>query len=279
MIRIRPMRGEEIPAGLELCRLAGWNQLESDWQRMLALAPDGVVVAEEAGRVCGTGSAVRHGTRLGWIGMILVHPDFRRQGIGSAIMSFCIEHLQAHGVESIGLDATDQGRPVYLKLGFADAAPIRRALGSRPAGLRAHPEVHPIGEEEWPAVAALDREAFDADRMPLLRQLETNGDALVAVGAGGIEAYGFSRPGFLASHVGPVVAANADAGRRVVETLLARLPEGQVLWDYLPGNVAARALAEESGFAPIRELTRMFLGAQRGGRMERLFAGAGFEVG
>jgi len=129
VLHIRTMRPDDIPLGLELCRFAGWNQVEADWLRLQALSPGGVFVAEQDGRACGTASTIAYGSRIAWIGMVLVHPDYRRQGVGSALMARCVEHLQARGVEGIKLDATDQGRPVYQRLGFHDERAIRRCVG------------------------------------------------------------------------------------------------------------------------------------------------------
>src|SRR4051794_33231462 len=46
MIRIRHMTLADVPLGMRLKTAAGWNQVEADWLRMLALEPDGCFVAE-----------------------------------------------------------------------------------------------------------------------------------------------------------------------------------------------------------------------------------------
>jgi len=279
MVTIRAMRQEDIPFGLELCRVAGWNQLDADWRRLLALSPDGVVVAEDAGRPCGTASAVRFGRRIGWIGMILVHPDFRRRRVGTELMSRCVEHLRSRGMESIKLDATDEGRPVYRNLGFVDERPIHRYAGRRPATIAQAGAARPIQAADWMAISALDLRAFDADRIELLKRLAGDGPAGVVGDAGAVRAFGFARAGFEASFLGPVVAADGQAAREVVLSLLDQLPEGRVYWDLLPDSAEAVRLAEALGFAPARKLTRMHLGETHPGRVELVYAGAGFELG
>jgi hypothetical protein len=217
---------------------------------------------------------------VAWIGMVLVHPSFRRRGIGSALMNRCIEHLQSRGVESIKLDATDQGRPVYLKLGFRDERPACRLTGSRPDGLAAHPSVRPIRPDDWMAIAPIDFPAFDADRMDLLRILHTEGPSALVERNGEVQAYGFARLGFNASYLGPVVSRNPDDARAVAETLLADLPAGSVYWDVLPDNAASLALVESHGFSVTRRLTRMYLGTQmHPGDVSRIYAPASFELG
>jgi len=281
MLTLRTMTAADMPLGLELCRLAGWNQLEADWQRLLALAPDGCFVGEENGHPCGTGTTACYGTRTAWIGMILVHPDFRNRGIGTAIMDKLIAHLRAQKIESIKLDATDLGRPVYLKLGFKDERPIHRYKGKTPPGIAADSKAQPIQPADWRAIAKIDRAAFDADRMDLLRLLRREGNVTAIVRAGReVRGYGFARTGFNASFLGPVVATDPGAARSVVETLLARLPEGLVFWDILPDNVASKELAHSLGFEAARLLTRMYLGSRvHPGDVNLVYGAAGFELG
>ena len=279
MTEIRLMKHDDIETGLELCRFAGWNQIRSHWEILLALAPDGVFAVEIDGRVRGTASAVAHGARIGWIGMILVHPEFRRRGIATSLMNRCIEHLRNKGIESIKLDATDLGRPVYLKLGFKDELPICRYAGRKPSLPSAPADVRPIAPADWSPIAAMDRAAFDADRLPLLKLLCHEGLSGVVETSGRIQAYGFARRGFHASSIGPVVAANPQAARSLILALLEKLPAGDVYWDFMPDNAPCREMAESLGFTVARQLTRMYLGAMNPGKMHMIFGGAGFELG
>ncbi len=280
MAQIRLMQPQDIPAGLELCRLAGWNQIEADWRRLLELEPQGLFVADEAGRVAGTASTTSYDCRTAWIGMVLVHPDFRRQGIGSALMTRCIETLRARGIQSIKLDATDQGRPVYLKLGFHDERADCRYAGTVPGGLTASPLARPLQSGDWPGVLALDEEAFGADRRRLLELLARDGQAAVAAEGGRVRAYGFLRRGHLASQIGPVVAVDAAAAEAVARTLLAGTVGRPVFWDVLPDNADAVRLAESLGLTVARRLTRMVLGdTMNSGAVNRVYGAAGFELG
>ena len=300
---IRPFVESDVAFGLELCRIAGWNQLAADWLRLLQLQPDGLFIAEADGKPCGTASAICHGERVGWIGMILVHPDLRGRGIGSLLMRACIDFLRPR-VRTIKLDATDQGRPVYLKLGFVDERPIWRMekQGLTPifgAVVVAENGVRPCfsGPRKWgqapfsqqqqrengassrSRVATTDAAAFGANRLSLLGALANEGPgALVADGEA--TAFGFARPGANAWQLGPVVATEPAAGQEVIKNLLTQIPPGRVFWDLLPENAAALELAQSLDFAPTRKLTRMYLGEEmHAGRVEQVFAGAGFELG
>ena len=278
-MRIRPMGRDDIDAGLELCRFAGWNQIRSHWEILLALSPEGVLAAEVDGQVRGTASAVNYGTRTGWIGMILVHPEFRRRGIATRLMNHCIEHLRSHCVESIKLDATDLGRPVYQKLGFKEERPIFRYAGRSARRAPTGSAVRPIAADDWSSIAEMDGRAFGADRLALLKLLATEGHSAVVEGGGAIRAYGFARRGFHASSIGPVVAADRKAAQGLALVLLARLPEGDVYWDFMPENAPCKELAESLGFTVARQLMRMYLGEMNPGQVDMIYGGAGFELG
>ena len=121
---LRPMRLEDIPDGLRLCRASGWNQREEDWRALLSLNQGGFVAAVSEGRVVGTGGAVRYGTGLAWMCMILVDPESRSQGLGSRITEEVLRRLER--VDVVGLDATPGGRLVYGKLGLREGRSLAR---------------------------------------------------------------------------------------------------------------------------------------------------------
>ena len=282
------MTAADVEFGLQLCRLSNWNQTPQDWIRLLQLQSDGLFIAECDGQPCGTASTTAYGTQSAWIGMILVHPDFRRRGIGSTLMTRCIQYLQQRQVESIKLDATDQGRPVYLKLGFQDERAINRyrrpagpvSTSILPPGSAAAGVVRCIADSDWPAIAAIDQPAFGANRLALLKLLARDGRGAVLQRDGRTIAYGFSRPGHLADYMGPIVALESAAARGIVAHLLPQMATRDVFWDLMPDNAPALQLATELGFAEVRSLMRMYLGHKMNpGRVEQLFAAADFALG
>jgi ribosomal protein S18 acetylase RimI-like enzyme len=49
---------------------------------------------------------------------VLTYPEYRRKGIGSQVVAALIEEAKQLGVSSINLSSTEDGRPMYEKLGF-----------------------------------------------------------------------------------------------------------------------------------------------------------------
>ncbi|MDQ1255783.1 MAG: hypothetical protein QG656_377 [Candidatus Hydrogenedentes bacterium] len=279
-IWIRLMRANDIPLGLSLCRFAGWNQLEDDWRRLLTLNPQNVFVAECGGVPCGTASVTCYDAKLAWIGMVLVHPDRRRHGVGGALIQHSLDFLHTARVECIKLDATEQGRRVYLKHAFEDERPIDRCLAAiQPGAFECH--LPPIEETDWRDIGYLDLDVFGADRLPLLKHLARDGVTAVASSPDGIQGYGFARAGFNATYLGPVVATNNKCARDVVTSLLGKLPADRgVYWDVFPENVDALELAQSLGFHVERSLTRMRYGTLASvTNIDRVYGASGFETG
>jgi len=278
---LRPMRPEDIPDGLRLCRASGWNQREEDWREMLRSNPDGFVAAVVDGRVVGTGGAVRYGAGLAWVCMILVDPESRSQGLGTRIMEEVLRRLA--GVPVVGLDATPGGRLVYVKLGFRDARPLAR-FDARPRSAPPAPgsAVRPLSAADLPEVLAWDLEAFGADRGAVLRWAFAQAPeyAWCVPAAGRLEGYCFGRHGHNADHIGPVVARQGAVARDLVQACLA--PHvGRRFFIDAPCEPAEwpRALAE-LGFAEQRPFTRMYRGdASDPGRPREIFAAMGPEFG
>lgn len=262
--------------GLELCRIAGWNQLAADWKCLLATAPDGLFTAAEDGRAWGTASAVLHPPSLGWIGMILVHPDKRGRGIAAALMEACIAQLRAKGAGTIKLDATELGRPVYLKLGFRDEQPVHRmALDRDPA---AEPPRHRTQPPAW--FRDFDHSAFGADRSAAVSRLIQCGDAEFFEDPAGDRAVALLRHGFHAAFLGPVIATRPNAAKAAIQRLLARNACKRIVADVFPEHPESRRLFEELGFQTGRRLVRMSLGeSSPAGFSPQTFAAAGFEWG
>src|SRR5687767_11181819 len=103
---VRPLTRADLPSADELRALAGWNQTIADWERILQLDPSGSVVAGAEGRILGTTAALLHEEGVAWIGMVLVHPEWRKRGIGTALLVRALERLDGLGAGCVKLDAT-----------------------------------------------------------------------------------------------------------------------------------------------------------------------------
>ena len=269
---IRTMRSEDIPFAMEVKSFAGWNQTARDWAGYLEFEADGCFIAETRGRKVGTATAIDYDGRFGWIGMVLVHPEARRAGIGTKLLQRTIDYLRQRGVRCVKLDATPMGRNVYLPMGFQDEYEISRFEGTTSAivspAAGTDTEVQPLTQRDLPELVTWDAEVFGAERERVLRSLSERNPELSYVlrTDGKVAGYIIARYGCDAVQVGPWAAECARAGERLWRTFLQRVPEQRVFVDVPHPNTASVSLMKGTGFTVQRGFTRMILGenAHRG---------------
>ena len=280
-LRIRQMTSEDVATGMRFKTLAGWNQVEGDWQRFLALSPRGCFVAEIGGEPAGTVVTVTFDGVCGWVAMVLVPPERRRQGIGTAMLRHGIAHLQSTGVDTIKLDATPMGRQVYVPLGFRDEYGLERREGVGKACRWT--SVREMRDTDLAEVFAFDTPRFGVCREDLLRYLYRDSGGLCGVYRGegsAVQGFVMVRPGSNAYQIGPLAAVHERAGRSLFCWALDRLAGEPVFFDVPLENPQGTGLAEEFGFSVQRGFTRMFLGKDPyGGSPRQVYATSGPEKG
>jgi len=265
---LRPLRLDDIPAAYQLSAQANWNQTEEDWRTLLDLAPNTCFGLEIRGELASTTTLICYGRRLGWIGMVLTKADFRRRGLARKLLQHTLNVADKMGIETLKLDATDQGQPLYVQYGFRGEHQIER--WSRPGGQTAH---FPSVRTSSPAWAEPDLKYFGADRSPLLERFAQRNSSLHQN-----RAYLFARPGRVCSYIGPCISDNPGDARTLISTCLENAG-GSWFWDLFPNNRNAVAIARDLGFAPQRHLLRMARGNELAQNIDATYAVAGFELG
>ena len=283
-IGFRPFTRADIPFGMKLKDLAGWNQIEADWARFLALAPEGCFVALLDGEPAGTATAVSYGQRLGWVGMVLVAPAKRRRGVGTALLNHAISYLENKGVETVKLDATPIGKLVYDLIGFVREHDLERwqgvgvpmsPEGRRPGAASAAEGVQPLTPDRLDDVVDFDTPIFGADRGRLLCALIAEGPTsaeMVLDEEGGVAGYAVTRPGRNAHQIGPWAADGPETAEALLRSALNRLAGAPVFVDVPLPNPHVLGMVKRYGFRRQRPFIRMHRGPNNyPGRRERIF--------
>lgn len=272
MISYRRMVEADIPAGISLCRSAGWNQLENDWKVFISLSKYGNRVAvNDEGKVVGTVATITYDELFSWIGMVLVDPSMKRQGIGSQLLRESLQLL--NNQETIKLDATPAGREVYLKLGFEDEYVLSRMMAQKVILAGKNTIRH---NDNFSSILETDKKVFGASRKDLLQTYHDAFPELCFVKSS--SAYCFGRRGYNFTQVGPVVADNAE---NAIELAIAALQniDGPVVLDVIENSAFSKWLSS-LGFVEQRKLVRMYRGKNgHPGIPEKQFAILGPEFG
>ncbi|MDB4338892.1 GNAT family N-acetyltransferase [bacterium] len=255
---IRNLSLGDLSLGLRLSQSAGWNQTVDDWARFIQHEPAGCFAAFQRDQLIGTVTTTCYGSKLAWVGMMLVHTDYQKQGVGTKLLKTALRYLEKKSIACVKLDATPLGHSLYSKLGFVDEYTLRRwYLKRQPTVSDQSSELQPVSlqsAQEIDCIQPLDESAFGCDRTQFLGSLRA-GSHFESMHGG----FGMRRTGRVSDYLGPVVAEEAPIGRTLVRRLVSQ-SETDLFWDVLDENLDAVELADHLGFQPIRNLTRMHLG-------------------
>jgi ribosomal protein S18 acetylase RimI-like enzyme len=167
---IRPMTAADINAANGLGLAQGFRDRRRFYDFVLRVPTAQPLVGVADGHVIATGLATVNGP-VGWIGGIVVAEAYRRRGLGRAVTDELIGRLRAAGCETLSLESTEIGRPLYERLGFRVETHYRQVQADRiesapelPAGAR----VRKLEPADLPAVIELDRRATAEDRSAAL---------------------------------------------------------------------------------------------------------------
>lgn len=202
-----------------LSERAGWNQTTADLEAMKAHASlparqgkNGYLLAvyyhKDQGITLGSGLSLPVSADMSWIGMILVHPELRRQGIARSIMSSCLVHARINQNKSIvGLDATEQGKQVYDQLGFKDSYKIWRSDISTNLEIQPNQNVA-LKSFSLESIKNYLKRKNNSERFQIVKLLESlpNSKNIMAVAGERVSGFVMSRPGRLKPFIGPLIA-------------------------------------------------------------------------
>jgi ribosomal protein S18 acetylase RimI-like enzyme len=257
-VQIRLMQPTDFEVCNNLRSQVGWNQLREDWFRFRLLSKNGCFICELDQRAVGTVTTIEYQRRIGWIGMLIVHPECRGKGIGKALLETAVDSLKTRGVRSIKLDATPQGERLYARIGFQREYQITRWETTSPKFIDQLPQR--ILDSDLHQIAALDEAAFGANRKELLQELQKQSIAsAVSRQHNSVRGFGILRRGSVADYLSPIVAEAPEIAASIVNALLSRVDNQKTFWD-LPDFQTNSLQPQSWGFSAQRALTRMWLG-------------------
>lgn len=251
--RLQQLDAEALEALQALVADSGWNQLPEDWALFHA-AGTILVLRDGSGRIVASGAVLPMDEAAGgvsWISMILVHSSQRGQGLGRTVFAACLQEVRSSGRIAM-LDATPAGEALYRQFGFESLWRLTRWRRDARAASA------PIPGEPCTRTAPLvelDAEALGFPRPRVIAGL-ANRPQSRCVRSG--DALGLLRAGRTAHHLGPLLAADAQAAAALLTQVAAGIA-GPLLADVPDGRPAMRAALEAAGFQPQRGFARMAL--------------------
>jgi len=277
--RCRTMTPGEVALAVEWAAQEGWNPGLHDAASFLAADPQGFFTGVQDGQPVASISVVKYGSDFAFLGLYIVRPQCRGQGLGWA--------LWRHGMASaagrqVGLDGVVAQQDNYRKSGFALAWRNVRYEGTGGMPTAADARLVRLDTLPLAAVRAYDRPFFPAERGTFLAAWLAQPDA-AALGwleGGALRGYGVVRRCRDGWKIGPLFAD----GEGIAEALFAGLaghagPGERVFLDIPEPNAAAVALTRRHGMRMVFETARMYTGNAPATPMDRTYGITTFELG
>ena len=252
-MNLRTLTFNDIGFALAQINREGWVASRAVFASIVEHDPAGGLIAEEHGRPVALLTTANFGP-TGWIGHLIVLPDYRKIGLGSRMMQKAMEHLQRHGVKTIRLEADPPGMGIYQRLGFMEeyeSLRFRLTRSTQPS------PAAPLQPKDLADVLAFDMKITGEDRGRYLQILYKNSQqALVMRRDNRLTGYLLAMPTSDGVNLGPFLAEDRESAAALVDAA----PGGATTIGLPALNQAGIALLQELGFEQRPANIRMYLG-------------------
>lgn len=241
MVDLRRMTVDDLAAAHILSSEQKWPHRIEDWEMLFGLGFGYVV--ERDGDVIGTAMAWLYGDNAATLGMVIVSPKAQGMGLGRRLMEAVLNDL---GDRTVLLNATDEGAPLYRKLGFEPIGPVFQHQGAAfavpMAELIPDERVRPLGAKDMPTLHGLARRATGMDRDALLDALVPGAQGVVLTRCNEPVGFALFRRFGRGYVVGPTVAPDTGGAKALISHWLGSnsgmfcrldIPEESGLGDWL----------------------------------------------
>lgn len=260
----------------------GWNPGLADLALARTLDPAAFIALRQQGVLAGAGTIFRHTPDFGFMGLFIMRPDLRRQGIGSALWQWRRDAMRRRLAPggTVGMDGVFEMVPFYERGGFRYAHRSLRYQGVSAGGTAADDAVT-VEAVPAAALAAFDHLHFPCARERFLHAwLDRPGvRGRVLYSGGVIRGWGALRPCCVGFKVGPLFAHTRADAERLLASLLEGTAGTQIQIDIPEPNVAGIALARSLGFSEVFGCARLYAGPSPRLPLDRIFGVTSFEFG
>lgn len=275
---VRAIRPGELELVLEWARQEGWNPGLDDSLAFQEADPSGFFVGALGEVPVGSISVVKYGERFAFLGLFIVHPDFRGRGYGKALWNVGIESAADR---TVGLDGVAAQQANYRRAGFETAHMTVRYGGVATSLPRSSLAAHPVSDK-LDGLFRYDALIFPEPRNEFVAawcRRRRGRMTLVVRKSGKIRGYATIRRCYEGYKIGPLFAADADSAAALLAGLLPEARDAPVFIDVPVPNREAVALAESIGLEPVFETARMYRGGAPAIPLKNVFGVTTLELG
>lgn len=216
---VEPFRPEDVAEFLKMATAENWVVEPWECAFLLEAFPEGCFCMRDcAGKAIAFVTSLQH-ERSGWIGNLIVAEGYRGQGRGEGLFRKAMESLQAVGVSTFWLTASNSGRSLYEKYGFKSLDAVIRWSGNGRQRHAGHAR-HANSDDPLTSVSFIDSQTWGDRRDALLAVIAGRGQLL-------LEGTGFivMQPCGTAVQLGPFSALGGSAADHLLTAALGAVSE------------------------------------------------------
>jgi ribosomal protein S18 acetylase RimI-like enzyme len=256
---------EDIPKLISLSASVGWDY---DEHEIRTIMKSGKIYGHKnkEGKIISSAAIIPYDTSLASLGMVIVHEEYRGMGLGKIVTQACIDTVSKD--TTIMLIATEQGKPLYEKMGFRAVDCIHKYLCDHyiPVDLvkEVDIEINTFHPEDLTQIIKLDERAVGAERRKfLINRIEQAKECLVVKDSTGtIIGYGLSILGPINLILGPIVAPNVQIAALLLDKLASE-HQGKLRIDVPSGNEEFILFLEQRGFHKVSQPPIMIINSKQ----------------
>ncbi|GAF63505.1 putative acetyltransferase [Bacillus sp. TS-2] len=251
IVELVQLKERDVSGLIGLSSSVKWDYNENEIKTILS---SGKIFGHKnvEGKVVSSAAVIPYDSSLASIGMVIVDQRFRGMGLGNEVIKKCIGEVSTD--TTIMLIATEEGIPIYKKLGFQSVDSIYKFICTDYTALPKPVNdnefiIDEFSDEHLTEIITLDEAAFGGNRSRfLMNRIRQSEKCFVAKDKqGNILGYGLSILGPVNLVLGPIVAPNSEIALLLVQQLSAKY-QGNLRIDVISGHEQFMRILEKSGF-------------------------------
>ncbi len=260
----------------------GWNPGVSDQLVARIYDPEAFIALRINDHLVGGGAIISYGGLYGFMGLFIMHEDYRGKGLGAKLWHYRRDKLlsRLQPKTAIGMDGVFNMAPFYTRGGFALSHRDLRYEGIAQAGVKSF-NVTPLNSINFDVLDAYDQQHFPVPRSAFIKawinQVGVFGYAVLKKDV--LVGYGVARPCHVGYKIGPLFADSADIADNILSSLLSEIKGELVQIDIPEPNVNAIKLAQKYRLVESFGCARMYLGNINAEPLQNIYSVTSYEFG
>lgn len=246
----------DVTGLIELSASVGWDY---DKKEIGTVLSSGKIFGHKnaEGKIVSSAAIIPYDNSFASIGMVIVNENFRGMGLGKKATRKCIESVSKE--TTIMLIATEEGNPLYEKMGFKTVDSVHKYLcesyivGTKTL-IKSDIAIEGFSGNDIDELIKLDEGAFgDKRTVFLMNRIQQSEKCLVVKDSDGtIMGYGLSIIGPINLILGPIVAPDFQIASVLIDELSSN-HQGRLRIDVPSGNDEFMMFLEKSGFVNVSQ--------------------------